>query len=223
MSRGLGLGQRHVLEVLNEVPVNGCLSVTELNTRVAADRSNTRRIVRTLLQRGLVEEAIVEGERRVRLTFRGTLKVMPPLPEVPDTRAELRAWRKAEDRRRAASKQKRARQAAARGQARSRRARRPRRRLRLGQTQKLVLSVLAQGIDGEFRALETSYLKSLVAAQGGPSDKSNLRRAIRTLLELKYIEERIVNGRHYYELTLFGFISAVPLDPATAPSLFDLP
>lgn len=223
MSRGLGLSQRRVLEVLNEVPANGGLPVTELKICAGGDRSNLRRAVRAMTRRKLVEEVTFEGERIVRLTFAGVLKAMPPLPEVPDPRAELRAWRKAEDRRRAASKQKRARQAAARGLAPPRRARRPRRRLRLGQTQKLVLAVLAQGIDGEFRALETTYLKSLVAAQGGPSDKSNLRRAIRTLLELKYLEERVENGHRYYDLTLFGFMSAVPLDPATAPSLFDLP
>jgi hypothetical protein len=223
MSRGLGTVQRRLLDVLNEGPANEGLPIHKLKALAGGERANLRRAIRTMARRRWVEEAEVEGERIVRLTRAGALKAMPPLPKEPDPRAELRARRKAEGQRRTALKEKRARQATARGLAPSRRARRPRRRLRLGQTQKLVLAVLAQGIDGEFRALETTYLKSLVAAQGGPSDRSNLRRAIRTLLELKYIEERIVNGWHYYELTLFGFISAVPLNPATAPRLFDLP
>jgi hypothetical protein len=86
----------------------------------------------------------------------------------------------------------------------------------LGPVQKQILAVLAQGIEGEFAALETTYLKVKV---GG--DRSNLRRAIRGLLARDLIEERTENGRCYYGLNLWGWISAVPLDPATAPSPFD--
>ena len=86
----------------------------------------------------------------------------------------------------------------------------------LGPVQKRVLAVVAQGIDGEFAALETSYLKFLV---GG--DRSNLRRAVRELLSRGMIEEQISDGRRYYGLTLFGYIAAVPLNPTTAPNLLD--
>ncbi len=197
------------------------MTVREIKASVGGDRSNLRRARRALQSRGLIEETDdVGGERGVRLTFVGSLMVMPPLAEEPDPLHELRALRKkAEDQHRAPSaKRRRARQEAARA-SRTRRGR----RLRLGRTQELVLAVLAQGIGGEFRALETSYLKSLVADQGGPADKSNLRRAIRTLLELGYLEERTVDDRRYYDLSLFGFIRSVPLDPATAPRLLDSP
>ena len=82
--------------------------------------------------------------------------------------------------------------------------------------QKRILAVLAQGIEGEFVALETTYLKSRV---GG--DRSNLRRAIRGLISRGLVEERHEGGRNYYELTLVGHTLAVPQDPTTAPSLWD--
>ncbi len=68
----------------------------------------------------------------------------------------------------------------------------------------MILAVLAHGIDGDFRVFETTYLKSLVADQGGPADRRILRRTIGTLLDLGYLEERIVNGRYYYELAPSG-------------------
>lgn len=52
----------------------------------------------------------------------------------------------------------------------------------LGPTQRRLLAIISQGVDGEFAAFEISYLKSLV---GG--DRSNLRRAIRGLLRRKLI------------------------------------
>ncbi len=65
---------------------------------------------------------------------------------------------------------------------------------------------------------ETTCLKSLVADRRGPADRRNLRRTIGTFLDLGYLEERIVNGRYYYELAPFGFIRPVPLDPASRPT-----
>jgi hypothetical protein len=85
----------------------------------------------------------------------------------------------------------------------------------LGPVQRRILSVLCQG-DRKFRALETTYLKSLV---GG--DRSNLRRALLGLLERGYIVERTVDGQRYYELTVLGYPFAASLDPATAPRLED--
>lgn len=86
----------------------------------------------------------------------------------------------------------------------------------LGPTQRRLLAIISQGVDGEFVAFEISYLKSLV---GG--DRSNLRRAIRGLLRRNLIRERIEGGRRYYALTLWGCLFGVPLDPVTAPKLPD--
>jgi len=55
----------------------------------------------------------------------------------------------------------------------------------LGQVQKQLLAVLAQGIEGEFVALEATNLKSRM---GG--DRSNLQRAIRGLVSRRLVEER---------------------------------
>ena len=68
MSRGLGYLQRRVREVLyaaegQELPLG------ELRRRLGEpDRSNLRRAIRGLLEREIVEESRVGGERRVGLT-----------------------------------------------------------------------------------------------------------------------------------------------------------
>ncbi len=222
MSRGLGALQRRLLGILYEGS-GGDMPVREIKASVGGDRANSRRALRNLASRGLiVETEAVGGERGVRLTFVGSLVAMPRVDEEPDPFDEFWALREAaEDQLRAiVAEQRRARQEAAEA---SRRRRRGRRRLRLGRTQRLILAVLSQGIDGELRALETTYLKSLVTENGGTADKSNLRRAVRALVEIGYLEERNVDGWRFYELTLFGLMRSIPLDPATAPRLFDLP
>ena len=199
--------------------MNEGLPVGKLKPLVRGERSNLRRAIRTLMRRELAEEVVVGDERVIRLTFWGVMAMMP-LPEPVDPRAELKArkakW--AEEARQRALERERARQERAEALARHRRRRPLTRRRSLGPVQMRILSVLRQGIDGEFRALETTYLKSLV---GG--DRSNLRRAIFGLLERGYIVERTVDGRRYYELTLWGYSFAVPLDPNTAPMLSDPP
>ncbi len=83
--------------------------------------------------------------------------------------------------------------------------------------QERVLAVLSRKIDGEFAALEASYLKELA---GGPAgDRSNLRRAVRGLVRRGLVRERTEGGRRYYALTLAGFMAAVPLYPATPADL----
>jgi hypothetical protein len=82
-----------------------------------------------------------------------------------------------------------------------------------GPVQRRVLGVL---LEYEGWAAERTGLKRLV---GG--DRSNLRRAIRTLVRRKFIYEWSEGGQLYYELSILGWISAVPLasdDPAKRPS-----
>ena len=216
MSRGLGSLQHSVLSVLHEGAVNEGLPIGKLKSLVGGERANLRRAVRSLVRRGLLGEVEVGRKRLVRLTSRGALMKMSPPEKEPDPLAELRIQSKAKKDRLRALKRERARLQAVEAQERLYRKPRPiRRRRRLGQTQKQILAVLAQGIGGEFRALETTYLKFLV---GG--DRSNLRRAIKTLRDQGYIEERSIGGRRYYELTLVGYVRAVPPDPSTAPRVF---
>jgi hypothetical protein len=70
--RPLGETQRLVLRALIESsgPKESDMSVTVVKKIVGADRSNTRRAIRTLLLRGLIEES--EDGRRIRLTPSGT-------------------------------------------------------------------------------------------------------------------------------------------------------
>ncbi len=82
--------------------------------------------------------------------------------------------------------------------------------------QERVLAVLSRKIDGEFAALETSYLKELAGISDGRSD---LRRAVRSLMRRGLVRERMEGDRRYYALTLTGFMSAVQLYPATPADL----
>ena len=71
MSRGLGDLQRRVCEVLYAAS-DGELPLRELRRRLGdSDRSNLRRALRGLLDRGIVEETGPAGEPRVALTFWG--------------------------------------------------------------------------------------------------------------------------------------------------------
>ena len=84
----------------------------------------------------------------------------------------------------------------------------------VGPTQGRVLAVLSRKIDGEFATLEISYLKEL---PGG--NRSNLRRAIRSLVRRGLVREREHDGRRYCALTFTGFVADVPLYPATPADL----
>ncbi len=207
MSRGIGSTQKRVLAVLHEGPVNEGLPVGKLKALVGGDRANTRRAIRTLKLRGLAEEAAVGGEQRIRLTFWGGLKAMPPLPKQPDPLAELRAKWKAEDRERALRKEH-ARPEAAEVPARPYHERYSVRRRQLGPTQELVLAILWEYADPMNEGLPVSTVKAIVG-----SDRANTRRAIRTLLlrgELDQSEDglriRLASGT----ALLFTIIPPIP-------------
>jgi hypothetical protein len=73
--------------------------------------------------------------------------------------------------------------------------------------QRRILDVL---LEYEGWAVETTELKRLASPDG---DRSNLRRAIRTLARRELIYEWSAEGRLYYELAIVGWILATPLNP----------
>jgi DNA-binding MarR family transcriptional regulator len=178
VSRGLGSLQRGVCETLAAAEGHE-LALRELRRRLGEpDRSNLRRAIRGLLKRGLVEESCSGGERRLGLAFWGLVEIRTP-PEGPSRRRvsarmreELRALREAreEERRRMEAE-------AAKGprwlgyEHRFVRNRRP------GPAQERILYVLWEYTDPLDEGLPVSTVKAIV---GG--DRSNTRRAIRTLL-----------------------------------------
>lgn len=215
MSKGLGPIQRRVLEVLSELPANEGLPVTELKARVVgSDRSNARRALRTLALRSLVEEVTVEGERRVRLTFWGVMKAKTPVLEKPKPRIKLHARWKAEAKARAQERERRARleEEAEDGPLWVHyERRRPVRRRRPGPTQQQILAVLWEYADPVDEGLPLRALKAMV---GG--DRSNVRRAIRTLLlggEIEQAEDgdriRLSSGTAF----LFGMFPPAAPEP----------
>ena len=179
MSRGLGVLQRRVCEVLEGAEGN-VLSLRELRRRLGEpDRSNLRRAIRGLLEREIVEESRVEGERRVGLTSWDD--VFPkPSPESIRPRARRRTRprnpeRALEEALEEARRVLRVETAERTGGLRSRR--RLVRKREVGETQGRILGALWNYSDPLERGLPVSAVKALV---GG--DRSNTRRAIRTLL-----------------------------------------
>jgi len=78
MSRGIGRTQRLALLALwqarteREEERDIGIPLTELKRRISSDRSNSRRAIRNLTERGMIEEITgEEGERRLRLTSGG--------------------------------------------------------------------------------------------------------------------------------------------------------
>ena len=72
-------------------------------------------------------------------------------------------------------------------------------------------------LEYEGLAVETTELKRLVSPEG---DRSNLRHALRTGVRRGLPHEWSEVGRRYYELSVVGWILAVPLppdDPARRP------
>lgn len=230
MSKGLGPVQRRVLETLNEAPANEGLPVAGLKARVGVDRSNTRRAVRALALRGLVEEATVGSERRVRLTFWGAM-VMSPLPEPEDPRAELKALKAkwAEEGRRRALERERARE-----EARLEALAEPFwygyapqivRRRRPGPTQRTILAVLWEHADPLDAGLPVPVVKAIVSDNLLGTDRSNVRRTIRTLLLRGEIEESR-DGEHIrlaektaLWASIFPPISPEPIDEDRAKAI----
>ena len=82
----------------------------------------------------------------------------------------------------------------------------------LGPVQRRVLAILLQGVDGEWATFERSYLKELV-----DGDRSNVRRAIRSLLERGLVEEYIEDGVTWYFPSFLASWYYLPPDIETAP------
>ncbi len=102
MSRGMGRLQRRVMDVIcDNQDVQTGLSMSSLNRLLGGDRSNNRRAVRGLIQRGKALEIHGEdGVRRVILTKEAwmisVLMRTPVPPPEPDPTAELRRKRREE-------------------------------------------------------------------------------------------------------------------------------
>jgi DNA-binding IclR family transcriptional regulator len=189
-----------VISVLFEASREG-LPVGEIKARLATDRSNARRAIRTLVSRGKVEQFESGGERRLRLApqYYRLLFIRKALAMTPtevcktgqktarrdgyrvevEAKAAARAAARAEEQRRVEAEI-----AAGRGWIRYERpfARRHRR----GPVQDRILHVLwrysCPSLD------EGLSVRALKAVLGG--DRSNQRRAIRTMLERGELEER---------------------------------
>jgi hypothetical protein len=210
MSRGLGIIQRRVLDVLYQGSSDDGMPVVELKASLNVDRSNARRSIRALMQRELLEELIVGGERRVQLTYIGAMWAMPPLPEQPDPHAELRVMREAEDQMRNLIKE-RASLEAQKEASWIHYVHHPIRRRQPGPTQKQVLAVLWEYAEPADEGLPVRVVKAIV---GG--DRSNTRRAIRSLLLRGEVEEsedaqsiRLASGTALW----FSIIPPVLLEP----------
>jgi len=219
MGRGLGPVQRRLLDVLHEEPANEGMPVRKLKALARGERSNLRRGLRTLLQRRLVEEVEVEGERVVRLTFTGALRTMPHLePEDPFAVLKARRARWAKEARDRALRRERAREEARlqtiKEPAFDEYAPRIVRRRYPGPTQRTILAVLWEYADPLDSGLPISIVKAIVRDNLG-TDRSNIRRAIRTLLLRKEIEES-EDGEHIRltEKTALWFHILPPISPA---------
>jgi DNA-binding MarR family transcriptional regulator len=183
VSRGLGPTQWRALKVLEEYKNEG-IPVREFKARMGTDRSNARRVIRGLMKRDFVEEIDPDGERRLRLTLRGRLRVAYPLTKKrPSPLAEYRRERR-EIMRALTEKRARREAEATEGPKWFRYEGRFTRRRYPGPMQRCVLAVLWEYADPVDEGLPLIAVKAIV---GG--DRSNTRRAIRTLLLRGEIEE----------------------------------
>ena len=188
MSRGLGVLQRRVCEVLLEAG-DGGLPLRELRRRAGdPDRSNLRRVVRGFLEHGVVEESFRDGERRVALTDWG----------------HTVAAAVSRDRRRPGVKPRVYRGESAGGVHWFGYERLAARHRPLGESQRLVLAALREDADPLEEGLPVAAVK---AAVGG--DRANTRRATRSLLLRGLLEESGDGGR--VRLSLPGAFAASSL------------
>jgi hypothetical protein len=194
MSRGLGALQRRACEVLYAAEGHQ-LPLRELRRQLGEpDRSNLRRAIRGLLRRGLVEVPRSEGGRRVGLTSSGLLRMRPPpvrdlqRPPIhivgPSLRERLRALVEAGEEEERRRQEAEVAASPAIGPSRDGNEHGSGRRRPQGPTQNRVLYVLWKYADPVDEGLPVSTLKAIV---GG--DRSNTRRAIRTLLLSGELEE----------------------------------
>lgn len=208
MSRGLGGLQRRVCEVLHAAG-DGELPLRELRRRLGdPDRSNLRRAIRGLLERGIVEEEVDPGgEQRVALEV-WTYIAMGDRPAFLAVRPDPakggagRPGGAAED----APEPVRRRQLPGRpgrpgwfryepSFARDR---------PLGETQRAILGALHRHAKPPQEGLPVTFVKMLVGA-----DRSNLRRATRTLLLRGLLEES--EGGERVRLSPSGALAASSL------------
>ena len=188
MSRGLGGLQRRVCEALEEAEGNG-LPLRELRRRLGdPDRSNLRRAIRGLLERGIVEEFESGGELRVKLTYWCYVSAGARPEEVLRPGEAVRVWRGSTDE---GTQWFGYEHLAAR--------RRP-----LGESQRLVLAALRENADPLEEGLPVAAVR---AAVGG--DRANTRRATRSLLLRGLLEESGDGGR--VRLSLRGAFAAPSL------------
>jgi DNA-binding IclR family transcriptional regulator len=212
MSRGLGILQRRICDTLNAAEGTE-LPLRELRRRLGEpDRSNLRRGIRGLLERGLVEESRSGEERRVKLTFWGVV-FAHPLPKIPrrvsihtELKEEMRALKEAreEERRRLEAE-------AAEGPRWIGYEHRFVRRRFPGPTQTRILSVLWEYADPLDEGLPATAVKAIV---GG--NRSNTRRAIRTLLLRGQLNESEDGERirlSYSAAFWFSYIPPIPIEP----------
>lgn len=216
MGRGLGPAQRRVVNILLEASTSEGLPLGRLRTLAGGDKSNLRRTIRTLARRKLIEQVTVGGERRVSLTFSGALATMPRPSRKLDPIANLRTeWKEKECRIREARAEERRRleAEAAKGPKWIGYGHRPVRRRRPGPTQERVLFILWEYTDPVDEGLPLLAVKAIV---GG--DRSNTRRAIRTLLLRGELDESEDGNRirlAYGTALMFSII------PPVAPDTID--
>jgi DNA-binding MarR family transcriptional regulator len=201
MSRGLGTLQHRVCNVVDAAEDQE-LPLRELRWRLGEpDRSNLRRAIRGLLERGILEEFSRGGEPHVGFVVKGFFGPRarpassgnpPDLPGGGDRERE-RGVRK-EWPGTAARKPK---AAASWKQRWVRYEHRFVRERPLGETQRRVLAALQESTEPQESGLPVTVVKGLVGA-----DRSNARRAIRTLLMRGLIEES-EDGRRI-RLTFLG-------------------
>ena len=215
MSRGLGVLQRRVCEVLDGAEGNE-LAVRELRRTLGEpDRSNLRRAIRGLLEREIVEESRVGGTRRVGLTSWDHV-VPKPSPEAPRPRIGRHHARPRYSERALEEALEEARRALrvgateGAGGLRSGRHLVPKREV--GETQGRILGALWWYSDPLERGLPVGAVKAMV---GG--DRSNARRAIRTLLLNGSLAE--IEGGERIRLTsrlasYFHFVGSRQVPPA---------
>ena len=205
MSRGLGPLQHRVCDVVDEAEDQE-LPLRELRRRLGEpDRSNLRRAIRGLLERGILEEFSRGGEPHVAFAVKGFFGprtrpapygISPAFANAGNSEKE-RAVRKEQP----GSAGQRSGVRVARKQRWVGHEHRFVRNRALGETQMRVLGALQESSEPRENGLPVTVVKGIIGA-----DRSNARRAIKTLLMRGLIEET-EDGRRI-RLTLLGAFTA---------------
>ena len=200
--------QRRICEVLYAAEGHE-LPLRELRCQLGEpNRSNLRRAIRRLLERDLVEESPSGEERRVKLTFWGALfeQPFPKISRPPrvGTQTQIReAMRALEE-----AREEERRRLEAEGLRWVAHENRFVRHWPVGPTQERVLSALWEYADPVEEGLPVIAVKAIV---GG--DRSNTRRAIRTLLLRGQLEETENGERIRLSSSAAFWFSIVPPAP----------